>query len=803
MRNRLTIATAALLLASATLALAQAEQKKTPPPAPAATEDSTSLGTIDFGFRGTSVTGDLARYERYSDLRNGANINLDLGKTTGTYTFGARGRNVGYKDENISAFFGNSRFNVTAFFDQLPLNYGLNGLTKTPWNYAGNGVFTLDSAARAAVEAKQAVGVLCAPGLAAGATCTPATAATALNQVSIFRGLAKGIDLAARRDTLGFGLAVNVVKDVDVDMTFTTTKKSGNQPYGMSFAFNNANELPMPLDNRTNDFGMSVVWGSDHGMIRLAFDRSTFTQNIASVTWDNPVRLTDWNDGQPIDLVTNNGPWDPSAYSNGNGPARGRIAMAPSNSQDVFSATGMAKLPGHSVLNASLAYVRGKQNDAFIPWTINPVIANAATYVYYPGLAQLPRASAQAQMDVLNAVINFTARPAPWVGLSARYRHNDRKDRMPTFDGGATVRFDGVPEPGPYITEPLNATRDSFNVDATFTPIPFTALKLGAGKERYEHSARGFGWLDDATIRASLDTVGNQYVQLRGMVERSRRTGGGFNEEAITGPGGQELSRMYEDAERTRDRATLLVILSPASFLDVTASYALGKDIYDETEARFGLLDNKNTTVNVGVSVTPNDKIAFGANYGQDKFHAFQRSRTANPFSGVPGAYESWTDPNRDWTVDNDEKVNNFDLFVDLIKALPKTDIRLGYTMSDSDNAFVHGGPRVTELLTNKALTPGDTAPCAAGFSSCYEPLPNVTNKWTRMTAEVRYAFTKKIGAGVEYWYEKLDVTDFNTIDMPGQPGVARIDYLGELSTGYGNRPYKGSTFFARLFYNF
>ena len=69
MRNRLTIATAALLLAVAGRAGAQ----QTPPPAPAPTPPLGALtGSIDFGARITSASGDAARYERYRDLRDGA-----------------------------------------------------------------------------------------------------------------------------------------------------------------------------------------------------------------------------------------------------------------------------------------------------------------------------------------------------------------------------------------------------------------------------------------------------------------------------------------------------------------------------------------------------------------------------------------------------------------------------------------------------------------------------------------------------------------------------------------------------------
>ena len=51
--------------------------------------------------------------------------------------------------------------------------------------------------------------------------------------------------------------------------------------------------------------------------------------------------------------------------------------------------------------------------------------------------------------------------------------------------------------------------------------------------------------------------------------------------------------------------------------------------------------------------------------------------------------------------------MNNFDLYLDLNKLLKDTIIRVNYDYSDSDNAFVHSGPRITELSTNPFLTPG------------------------------------------------------------------------------------------------
>ena len=77
-----------------------------------------------------------------------------------------------------------------------------------------------------------------------------------------------------------------------------------------------------------------------------------------------------------------------------------------------------------------------------------------------------------------------------------------------------------------------------------------------------------------------------------------------------------------------------------------------------------------------------------------------------------------------------------------------------------------------------------------------------MTNKWQRLAADVQHFVTSKVGVGLSYWYERLD-TRLRDIDIPGQPGTPRIDYLGEISTGYGNRPYKGNTAFLRLLYLF
>ena len=768
MRIRLFFATGALLVASANLARAQ----QTPTTPPAADEDLT--GTVDVGARITSTTGDDARYERYRDLRSGFASTIGFGKKTDRVMWDVTAVNVGYRDQKYTGDYTNGRAIVFGLFDSIPLNYSY--LTSTPWVQTSTGVFTLDDAAQTAVQNK-------VPGVVG----VPQTVAN-LSTTSIYRTLAQPFDLQSRRDTTGAGLLYRLSPDLGVNISFSSAKKSGNQPYGMSFSFNNANELPMPIDNRTNDMSAGLEYANTTGMIRVGWDASWFNNNIKSIVWDNPLRITDTT------------PFDASGYSNGNGPARGQMAVPPSNTMNTVSLTGLYKLPSHTTINGTVSFNAMSQNDPLLPWTTNAAIANPTVYKTYPGLAALPRDSAEASVHGVNALFNFATRPTSFFGLTMRYRFNDHKNLTPEFDGTQYVRFDAAPENTGNSTEPFNILDNTFDMAGTFNIAKYTALKIGYTFDDVNRSGRSFSDTRDYTLRSSLDTVGNQYLMMRLIYEHGTRIGSGFDEMSLEDGGLQPGLRFYDEADRDRNKGTLLFVLTPVSMLDATFSVAAAKDIYNGPGHDFGLLNNTNTSYNAGINLTPQKQVGFGVNYGYEKFNSLQSSANANP---IGSDYGSWTDPNRVWNLTNGEKVNNFDLYLDLKKAIEHTDIHVSYDYSDSDNGFTFGGPRITELANNVALTPGDTKPCAAGVTSCFIPLPNVTNKWQRFAVDLKFYFTKKVGFGLGYWYEKFDVSDFATMDLPGQPGVPRIDNLGEISTGYGNRPYTGSTGFIRLLYTF
>jgi MtrB/PioB family decaheme-associated outer membrane protein len=802
MRNRLVMTLAALLLASAHLAQAQTPPSK---PAPA---DVPSTGLFDFGFRAGNTDGDEARFERYRDLRPGATTLFDMKKFTDSYRFGASASNIGYRDQGYGFDYTTSKMSLTGIYNSIPLNYQYD--SPYWWQGDGQGRFTLDPSLRQRVQGPTnavadgtAVGVPCAPG-SGPTTCNASTSAAATANRSIYNSLIVSDDMQVRRDIIGGKVKYEATPSFFVDLDASTTSRTGEMPWNASFAFNNVNQLAVPIDQRNNELKAGTEWVNPKGMVRLDYWGSFFTNDIQTLTWDNPIRATDFNNG----LAPPNGPFDPSGYSNGNGPALGQAALWPGNNLNSVGATGMYKLAARTTINGNLNYTFMRQDEALLPWTLNSSINNDPVLAAFPGLRSLPRSSAEAAVNSTNWLVNLNSRALRFVTIQARYRYNDHENNTPHFDGREYVRFDAVPEEfvddpaTPYLegySEYFQITRRNFDVNGTFGLREFGSLRLGYANEQYEREGRGFSDVSEHMFRAAYDARLFDFVGIRASLDTGQRRGDGYilaGQDYETGPAGTQPGlRYYDEADRDRTRGMLIFSVNPVDTVGVffqfttTRDTFLGDESIPEGREQFGLLSQNVNAWAAGIDYSPNDVINVGLTYGWDEFSALQKSRNANP---PPDP--TWTDPARNWTLDNNEVVNTLMAYVDLIGlAQSKMDVRFGYEMNDSDNAFNYGGPRIPALE-------------AAGQ---FIPLPNIVNEWNRFTADLKYFVTPAVGIGVGYWYEKFEVNDWNTIDTNGPvsfsnaTGEPRVDWLGGLFTGYGNRPYDGGRFFVRMLYRF
>ena len=802
MRARLVSSMAAVLLASAAVAGAQTPPTK---PEPAA---GPSLGVVDVGYRGGATDGDEARFERYRDLRPGVATWFALDKQTDTFRAKAEAFNVGYRDQSYSGYFTNGALSVTGAFDSIPLNY----LYDAPliWTGDGQGRFTLPAALRRAVEGPTnvandgtAVGVPCAPG-AGPTTCNATTAGQALAARSIYNTIITPGDIAVKREIFDVKVGYIATPAFGFTVGYQSTGRTGSMPWNASYAFNNANQLPVPIDQRNNELRVGTEWVNAKGMVRVDYWGSYFRNDIQTLTWDNPIRATDYNNGLAPPL----GPYDPSGYSNGNGPAVGQAALWPSNTLNSFGLTGMYKALPKTTVNGNVQLTYLRQNEALLPWSLNTSVNNPAVLAAFPGLRALPRSSAEASVNSLNALVNATSRPTRYLTLQARYRYNKHDNTTPHFNGSEYVRFDSVPEE--FVDDPATThiegyseyfqiTRKNLDTNATFGLHEYGSIRVGYANEQFDREGRGFSQVNEDTLRVAYDATLFQMVTVRAMFDNSRRRGDGYILSGIdyeAGPAGTQPGlRYFDEADRNRAKGALVLSANPVGPLNLFVQLATTRDTFLADESipvgreQFGLLSQDVNAVVAGVDFNPNEIVHLGASVGRDTFDALQKSRNANP---PPDP--TWTDPARNWTLDNNEVVTTFMANLDFEHfANAKADLHFTYERNDSDNAFNYGGPRIAALQSTNAFI----------------ALPNVVNEWQRLTADAKYYFTPAVGVGLSVWYDKFDVTDWATIDSNGpqgfnaSTGVPRIDWLGGLMTGYGNRPYEGSRVFARLLYRF
>ena len=234
----------------------------------------------------------------------------------------------------------------------------------------------------------------------------------------------------------------------------------------------------------------------------------------------------------------------------------------------------MVKLPARTTANASFSMGANRQNEGLIPWTTNSSINNPGGLRGFPELAHLPRDTANMYVNNAERVDERElAARIKNVTLTARYRFYSRNDFTRPFEGVEYVRFDAVPEEtggetAPSNYEPQHAGRQRLvhGDPAHCDPRRLRDRQVRARLRTTE------GW-KDKTARVSVDTVGNQYFTVRALYEHTQRDLVGLSME-VEEMAMQPALRFFDEAARKRDRATLVLELTPVSTFGINFSLA-------------------------------------------------------------------------------------------------------------------------------------------------------------------------------------------------------------------------------------
>ena len=728
---------AALLLASSA-ATAQQNENTAPPDTAvssaaqsAAGADIPFLNQVDFGIRGTiyGAGSDEARYQRYRDLRDGATVDLlRMLKETNTYQLTIRGDHIGYRDEQFYAGYNNyGRLKASFEWNQIPLYY--SNTTETLYDSSSAGFMLMNDSIQSGIQNK---------------TLTLPTAMTG----------ALPFDMRTRRDVAFANLTYSATPSVDIGVVVRNTNKIGGYPWGGSFGISNAiaTEMAVPVDTRTTDLNSSVEYSNQKVYGKLAYDGSFFHNNTSTLVWDNPARVTD-------SLTT--------------GPKQGRMDLWPNTTMNTMSAMGAYNFTGHSRASAYVSLSSMTNNEPLLPFTINSAIASPA----------LTRPSAEIDARVTTMNYALTSRPVNSVWLNVRYRQYEMDNRTDPFVVYNSVNYDTSLVAANKESEPFSQTRHTFDADATYSPIRYLGFRGGYTREQVNRTYR---IVDDTTEdigRVSMDVTGVPWVTVRGVFEHSKRRGSAVHTDELIAIGEQPSLRQYDISDRDQDRFSTIVTISPFAVFSLNGSVAWGRQDYPGTN--MGVQSADSNVYSLGFDYIPRDGISVGAMYGWERYTAFQKSRTANPLP--PGASlddptQQFNDPRRDWTDDSKDRVNTFDVSMDLLKVLPRTDVKFAYDYSKAHSTYFYGLAPNTTLTAPVQLTP-------------------VVNELQRGTVDATYFITRHLGLGGLYWYDYYRVDDFalNPVQSLSQPANSASPTL--MMVGYFYAPYTAHTLLGRMTY--
>ena len=806
--------TAVLLLASRGPAMAQAPHTAATQAAARRLPASPFTGSVDVGGIFTATDGDDARYERYRDAATALYSSLKP-STSGARSsrFDANASHIGYRDQQYNADVPGPKVSAGFQWVSQPLNYSY--LTRTP--YVTNGsTLTLDDSAQRAVQGPTNAAndgdapsaCPCAPGAPPAACSTPALAAQAKANRSIYNTLAPTFDLRPQRDTAAVGLTYAATTGhrrrcaASVGRSGTGSSRGARRSPSTTPSRCRCRSISGPTTSSSAPPGRTT-----ESMFRLGWDGSWFNND------DPESRL-----GQPDPhhrlqqrLVPPAGPYDPSGYSNGNGPAQGRMALAPDNTMNVVSATGLYKLRGRTTLNGTLQLTSQNQDDGADPVDDQPVIMTPRRCSRRFRTSRSCRApTAEAEAQGVNTLLNLSSRPYRTRELHRavplqQARRADADLRRHANTCASTPCPEEIEE---GLSHQFDNSRHIFDANVSFTPGAVGARCASAtATRRSSATAAGSATSARTSSALSFDTY-SQPVRDR---PRRRSTPADAAVKGSSRPRRQLMTRSRDRTGRHAADAALLrrggpqpdariacsLTVMPRDTFDVYVQFAGGKDEYlaDDSvpvsrPASCSACTSRRHELERRRERSPDRRVsASGANYGRDTLRLVpalaQRQPAARPDLDRSDSRLDARQRRQD---------QHASVYLDLMRAVRNTDIRFGYDYSDSNNSFVHGGPRIAAL--------------AAPASS--SRLPDVENTWQRLRRRRPVLLRRAASALASATTSRSStIVDFNTIDTNGPVGFApatgdpRIDWLGGLMTGYGNRPYTGHTAYVRVLYRF
>lgn len=571
----------------------------------------------------------------------------------------------------------------------------------------------------------------------------------------------QSIDLETQRKKASIAYSRDLGSNYSFNLGYAREIKEGTQSIGgmlgTSGRYTSSSILPEPIDYRTDDIRAGLTYNGDKGMVSISYLLSTFDNENDSLRWENP-------------FMAPGG----SAF-----PTDAQISLAPDNMHQRLSLTAARNLTNTTRLTLTAEYGKMEQDEELLPYTINPLIATPR---------DLPRDSAETEIDVTHVSLNLTSRPTRELSVNARYRYydtNNKTDRAlfhrVTNDTGTQSDI----ADGAFYALPFDYSKNSLDVDATYRITSATRIKAGLGHEVTDRDYRAAEQTKENKYKLGLSSrFSSMLTAAINYTRAEKRVDGDYDNEPLynayhsytsasgmynySGTGNFDLNpaiRQFDLAERDRDSYSVRVNLLPLDTTSVAFIYRYRNDDYSDSE--LGWQEDRSRSYTVDVTTSPTRNATFYAYYTNDLGEKEQASRSFSPCGGPscgPGdetqAYDQSIDPTRNWWADHTDMTDT---------------VGIGTSL-----AFLRGQFTIDADYVHAKSTTEIEFRAAAGLAITPEDMPDLKTKRDTVNLTGKYKLRKDLIIGLGYGYEKYESDDWATDSI--DPASGDVDNILLLS---------------------
>jgi len=581
-------------------------------------------------------------------------------------------------------------------------------------------------------------------------------------------------EIGFRTDTALVDFSYAPTPDWDIGVDFRRTYKHGDRPLGFSFSTRGGHgvEVPLSVDDTTYDVDVSAAYAGDSYQLQFNYLFSLFDNDLDRVRVDNPCF------GLAGCGAFNSNP--PTA-------ATGQGALSPGNYAHTFTLAGGVSLPMRTRLNSSFTYSLRKQDQAFLPITINPALAGDPDLA--AAQAALPN-DLDGEVSILRFNLSATSRPMDDLTATAKFRVYDYNDNGPEIPFTAYVEgerdvISGTSLPlrarlarrYPYtkwnaggdvryqLFEPVSVKIgfdwEQWNRDASLTPVTPSSL-IEPGGDSVLHVPREVDNTNEYTPKVMLDLTPLDWLLFRVSYAYSKRDGTNYlqaSEEQLA------LLRKFDMADRKRHRVDLLADVIPMDDLMFTFTFNYTNDDYNDSQ--YGLQDADNWAAGVDATWKPLDWLSVFAGYVHEEWDNQSRHKFRTPSGG------ELNNPTFDWISDVEDRYDTVrvGLKADLIPELLEGGVNWNYSIGHSD------------MNQANPVTPVG----GSSSSAVAEDFPGMRTDLSMLNVFLHYWISEQFTAKVQWSFETFHESDFRQDGLtPFNPDVgSNMIYLGNNLLGY------------------